>query len=85
MNTHNQFEHPPFVQDLALHKRPRADHAPVVRAREQTIVAKGGDADVDLDLEVGTPVVLDEQGEISGVADDIVPQSRAIVQMVDLK
>ena len=73
MDAHNQFENPPLGQDLALHKRPWADHVPVVGARQQTVVEKGGNANVNLNLEVGTTVVLDEEGEISCIARDIAP------------
>lgn len=72
MDAHDEFEHAPLGQHLALQLCPRVDHLPVIPARQPTVVAKGGDADVDLDLEIGATVVLDEQGQVSCVVAGIV-------------
>ena len=84
MYAHYEFEHPTLGQDLALHMCPRPDHVPVVRATQATVVEKVGNANVNLNLEIWTTVVLDEQGEVSGIASGIVRRSRGIIEMVDL-
>ena len=60
MDAHDDFEYPSLGQDLALHMRPRPDHVPVVRARQPSIVEEGGNANVNLNLEIGAAVVPDE-------------------------